>query len=192
MKKIAFAGIMIAAGAAWAGSAEADGTDFVVTAAAGESYTNSAAIGDYARLVKRGAGEVVLTAATTAFAGAVVIEEGTLSLTVLGAVGAKTPVTVASGATLYFKTPKAAGQTTKRFSDHPVTISGDGVDGKGAIRFLPPDGAGYDDSLLGVVNLAADATIECDYRWGVHGNNSGILNLNGHTLKRIWNDSASS
>ncbi|MBR1588478.1 MAG: hypothetical protein IJ658_09160, partial [Kiritimatiellae bacterium] len=192
MKKLVVCSMVMAVCAAFAGSAEADGTDFVVTAAAGESYTNSAAIGDYARLVKRGAGEVVLTAATTAFTGAVEIEEGTLSLTVLGAVGATAPVTVASGATLYFKTPKAAGQTTKRFSDHPVTISGDGVDGKGAIRFLPPDGAGYDDSLLGTVNLAADATIECDYRWGIHGSNGGVLNLNGHTLKRIWNDSARS
>ena len=42
---------------AWAGSAVVDGTDFVVTAAAGESFTNSTAVGDYARLVKRGAGE---------------------------------------------------------------------------------------------------------------------------------------
>ena len=192
MRKIACLGAMMAGFSVFAGSSGADGTDWVVTADAGESFTNSTAIGNYARLVKRGAGEVVLTAATTAFAGAVVIEEGTLSLTVFGAVGAQAPVTVASGATLYFKTPKAAGQTTKRFSDHPVTISGDGVDGKGAIRFLPPDGAGYDDSLLGTVNLAADATIECDYRWGVHGTNGGVLNLNGHTLKRIWNDSARS
>ncbi len=171
---------------------EPDGTDFVVTADAGESYTNSTAIGNYARLVKRGAGEVVLTAATTAFAGEVLVEEGTLAITDLGAVGAKTPVTVESGATFYFKTPHSTSQTLARFTTHVVTISGDGVDDKGAIRFLPPDGVGYDDSLLGVVNLAADATIECDYRWGVHGSNSGKINLNGHTLRRIWNNSARS
>ena len=47
---------------ALAGSAVADGTDFVVTAAAGETYTVDTAIGNYARLVKRGAGEAVLTA----------------------------------------------------------------------------------------------------------------------------------
>ena len=35
----------------FAGSAVADGTDFVVTAAAGESFTNSTAIGNYARLL---------------------------------------------------------------------------------------------------------------------------------------------
>ena len=192
MKKHIFCLTILAGFAAFAGSAEPDGTDFVVTAAAGESFTNSAAIGNYARLVKRGAGEVVLTAATTAFAGEVLVEEGTLAITDLGAVGAKTPVTVESGATFYFKTPHSTSQTLARFTTHVVTISGDGVDDKGAIRFLPPDGAGYDDSLLGVVNLAADATIECDYRWGVHGSNSGKLNLNGHTLRRIWNNSARS
>ena len=71
MKKLTFvACVAVAASAtisAFAGSAEPDGTDFVVTADAGESYTYSTAIGNYARLVKRGAGEVVLTAATTAF-----------------------------------------------------------------------------------------------------------------------------
>ena len=56
MKKHIFCLTILAAIAAFAGSAEPDGTDFVVTAAAGESFTNSAAIGDYARLVKRGAG----------------------------------------------------------------------------------------------------------------------------------------
>ena len=192
MKKLMVFSAMMASLAAFAGSAEPDGTDFVVTASAGESFTNSTTIGNYARLVKRGAGEVVLTAATTAFVGEVLVEEGTLAITDLGAVGAKTPVTVESGATFYFKTPHSTSQTQARFTTHVVTISGDGVDDKGAIRFLPPDGAGYDDSLLGVVNLAADATIECDYRWGVHGSNSGKINLNGHTLRRIWNNSARS
>ena len=57
----------------FAGSEGAEGTDWVVTADAGETYTISTAIGNYARLVKRGAGEVVLTAATTAFAGDVLV-----------------------------------------------------------------------------------------------------------------------
>ena len=56
MKKTACLGAMMASLAAFAGSAVVDGTDFVVTADAGESFTNSTAIGDYARLVKRGAG----------------------------------------------------------------------------------------------------------------------------------------
>ena len=76
MKKLIFCLTILASLATFAGSAVVDGTDFVVTADAGETYTVSAAIGNYARLVKRGAGEVVLTAATTAFSGDVVIETG--------------------------------------------------------------------------------------------------------------------
>ena len=196
MKKLAFvACVAVAASAilpAFAGSAEPDGTDFVVTADAGESYTHSTAIGNYTRLVKRGAGEVVLTAATTAFAGDVLVEEGTLSITVLGALGTASPITVESGATFYLKTPHGSAQNVGLFNKHKLTIAGDGVDGKGAIRYLPSNGGAYDDSLLGVIDLAADATIECDYRWGVHGSNGGVINLNGHTLRRICNDTSGS
>ena len=192
MKKLIFCLTILASLAAFAGSAEPDGTDFVVTADAGETYTVGTAIGNYARLVKRGAGEVVLTAATTAFAGDVMIETGTLAITDLKALGTGTPVTVESGATFYLKTPHGTGQNQARFTGHVITISGDGVDNKGAIRFHPPDGAGTDDNMFSTLNLAADATIECDYRWGINGVSSGTLNLNGHTLRRIWNDSARS
>ena len=176
----------------FAGSEGAEGTDWVVTADAGETYTISTAIGNYARLVKRGAGEVVLTAATTAFAGDVVIETGTLSITDLKALGTGTPVTVESGATFYLKTPHGSGQSVAIFNKHKLTIAGDGVDGKGAIRYLPSNGGANDDSLLGTIDLTADATIECDYRWGVHGSNGGVINLNGHRLRRICNDTGGS
>ena len=188
MRKFVCLGALVWAGfAAFAGSAVVDGTDFVVTADSGESYTNSTAVGNYSRLVKRGAGEVVLTAATTAFAGDVVIEAGTLAITDLKAVGTGTPVTVESGATFYLKTPHGSGQTAKLFTGHVVTISGDGVDGKGAIRYLPSNGKYYDDSLLDNLTLADDATVECDNRWGLHGTNGGKINLNGHRLRRIYN-----
>ena len=88
-----------------AGSAVADGSDFVVTAAAGETFTVDTAIGNYARLVKKGAGEAVLTAVSTAFAGTAVVEEGTLSITRLRALGDTAPVVVESGATFYLKVP---------------------------------------------------------------------------------------
>ena len=113
---------MMATVAAFAGSAEPDGTDFVVTASAGESFTNNAAIGNYARLVKRGAGEVVLTAATTAFAGEVLVEEGTLAITDLKAVGASSPVTVEDGATFWIRTPHAGAQNAPLFNTHKITI----------------------------------------------------------------------
>ena len=167
---------------ALAGSAVADGTDFVVTAAAGETYTVDTAIGNYARLVKKGAGEAVLTAVSTAFAGTAVVEEGTLSITRLRALGDTAPVVVESGATFYLKVPHGSS-----FGAHELTISGDGADGKGAFRYLPSDGGATDDNLLGVLNLAADATIECDYRWG-----AGTVNLNGHRLRRIRNDTTPS
>ena len=192
MKKLTFVAYVAVAASAtlpvFAGSAEADGTDFVVTAAAGESFTNSTAIGNYTRLLKEGDGEVVLTAATTAFAGEVLVKEGTLSITVLGALGTASPITVEKGATFYLKTPHGSGQSVAIFNKHKLTIAGDGVDGKGAIRYLPSNGGAYDDSLLGVIDLTADATIECDYRWGVHGSNGGVINLNGHTLRRIYNN----
>ncbi len=174
-----------------AGSEVVDGTDYIVTAATNETYTISTPIGNYARLVKRGAGEVKLTEGTADFAGTAVVEEGTLSITHLLALGTSSPVVVSNGATFYLKTqrPNGARQDTALFCAHELTIAGDGVDGKGAIRYLPTGGGAADDSLLGVINLAADATIECDYRWGVHGKNNGVVNLNGHRLRRIRNSS---
>ena len=170
--------------AAWAGSAVVDGTDFVVTAAAGESFTNSAAIGDYARLVKRGAGEVVLTAATTAFKGATVVEAGTLAITSLKALGSGTPVTVQDGATFWIRTPHSGGQGDALFTGHDMTISGKGVDNRGAIRYTQTSGGGCADNMFSKITLADDATIAVDSRWGMFLN-TYPLDLAGHTLTRI-------
>ena len=175
---------MMASLAAWAGSAVVDGTDFVVTADAGESFTNSAAIGNYARLVKRGAGEVVLTAATTAFKGATVIEEGTLAITSLKALGSGTPVTVENGATFWIRTPHAGGQGDPLFTGHDMTISGKGVDNKGAIRYTQTSGGACADNMFSKITLADDATIEVASRWGMF-NNTYPLDLAGHTLTRV-------
>ncbi len=188
MKKLTFvASVAVAAGmtlSAFAGSAVADGTDFVVTADAGESFTNSTAIGTYTRLVKRGAGEVVLTAKTTAFTGAVVVEAGTLSITDLGAVGSGTPITVQNGATFYLKTPHTGDQTTDLFTGHDITIAGSGVGGAGALRYKQASGSGMADNLFGKITLSDDATVEVASRWGMYGNTK-VLDLAGHTLTRI-------
>ena len=184
MKKTVCFCSMMASLAAFAGSAEAVGTDWVVTAAAGESYTNSTAVGNYSRLVKQGDGEVVLTAATTAFTGAVVVQDGTLSITDLGAVGSGTPVTVQSGATFYLKTPHTGGQTTALFTGHDITIAGSGVGGAGALRYKQASGGGMADNLFGKITLSGDATISGESRWGMYGNTK-ILDLAGHTLTRI-------
>ena len=188
MKRLAFVACVAAAASATfpalAGSAEPDGTDFVVTAAAGESFTNSAAIGDYARLVKRGVGEVVLTAATTAFKGATVVEAGTLAITSLKALGSGTPVTVENGATFWIRTPHAGGQGDPLFTGHDMTISGKGVDNKGAIRYTQTSGGGCADNMFSKITLADDATIAVDSRWGMFLN-TYPLDLAGHTLTRI-------
>ena len=189
MKKIAFvAGVAVAASAVlsvFAWSAEPDGTDFVVTADAGESYTYSTAVGNYTRLVKRGAGEVVLTAATTAFTGEVVVEAGTLSITSFGAVGSGTPITVQNGATFWIKTEVATGgQNTARFNGHTITIAGHGVDDMGAFRYMQTGGGQLADNLLDHLVLADDATVEVASRWGMY-NSAAVLDLAGHTLTRI-------
>ena len=185
MKKIAFvacvAVAMSAIFSAFAGSAEPNGTDFVVTAVAGESFTNSTAIGNYARLLKMGDGEVVLTAATTAFTGEVLVKEGTLAITDLGAVGAKTPITVADGATFWLRTPHAGAQSAPLFKDHKITISGHGVNGIGALGYTQASGNGMADNMFGHIVLAADATIGQSSRYGMDVENY-ILDLNGHTL----------
>ena len=175
---------MMASLAAFAGSAGADGTDFVVTADAGESFTNSTAIGDYARLVKRGAGEVVLTAATTAFTGEVVVATGTLALTDRFAVGTGTPVTVEDGATFWLRIPHPTGnQGSAVFTGHKMTIVGKGVDGGGAFRYTRTNASGNADNMFSHVELAGDATVECASRWGMSTGN--LLDLKGHTLTRV-------
>ena len=73
MKRLTMLGVIAMATAVFAGSAASDGTDFVITAGSGESYTNTADFASATRLVKRGAGEVVLNTSSS-FAGSVVVE----------------------------------------------------------------------------------------------------------------------
>ena len=181
MKKFVVCSAMMASLAAFAGSAGAEGTDWVVTAEAGETYTIGTAIGNYARLVKRGAGEVVLTAATTAFAGEVVIETGTLTISNKTAVGSSAPIEVKSGATLWLKLP-GTGQSSSSAFPHDVTIAGKGVGGNGALRFTNT-GSSNGDSLLNKLTLLDDATIDVSSRWGMF--DGKVIELNGHTLTRI-------
>ena len=163
---------------AFAGSAAADGSAFVVSADSGETYTYSTAVGNYARLVKRGAGEVVLTAASSGFAGSVVVEAGTLTVKNKSAVGASSvPIKVQDGATLhlYLSGPTQFG--------HDITIAGKGVDNAGALKYTKDGGSGNSDSLINKLTLSADATIDVSARWGMA--NDKILELNGHRLTRI-------
>ena len=68
-----------------AGSAGAEGSDYVVSAEEGEGdYLVTASIDGYERVVKKGAGNVVLRTSTTEYAGDVVIEEGALYIETAG------------------------------------------------------------------------------------------------------------
>ena len=160
------------------GGAEVDGTDFVVSAGAGETYTHDSAVGNYSRLVKRGAGEVVLNTASSGFSGSVVIEAGTLTIANKDAVGGSSvPITVQNGATLWLKLP---GGTS---FGHNITIAGKGVNDAGAFKYTRSNSSGNSDSLINKLILSADATIDATARWGM--GNDKILELNGHTLTRI-------
>ena len=165
------------------GGAVADGTDFIVSADAGETYTHDSAVGNYARLVKRGAGEVVLTKASSGFSGSVVVEEGTLTIAHVSAAGATSsgsstlPITVESGATLHLKLPGAT-----KFG-HNITIAGKGVNNAGAFKYTRSNSSDNSDSLINKLILSADATIDVSTRWGMADNK--IIELNGHTLTRI-------
>lgn len=174
MKRIILIGMTAVAVSAIAGSATSDGTDFVMSADSGETYTYSNAIGNSSRLVKRGAGEVELTVAASGFAGSVVVEAGTLTIKHKDAVGASSvPITVQNGATLYLK---LANDTT---FGHTITIAGTGVGGAGAFRT-----SGTSDNLITHLYLSDDATIDVSVRWGQKYNTYN-LDLNGHTLTRI-------
>ena len=181
-KKILIACVAAKAALAFAGSAAADGTDFVVSADSGEISTYSTAVGNYTRLVKRGAGEVVLTAAASGFSGSVVVEAGTLTIKHKDAVGASSvPIEVKPGATLWLKVP-GKGQNGNVAFPHDVTIAGKGVGDNGALRYTNT-GSTNADSLLNSLTLSADATIDVSARWGM--GNDKIIDLNGHTLTRI-------
>ena len=181
-KKILIACVAAKAALAFAGSAAADGTDFVVSADPGETYTYSTAVGNYTRLVKRGAGEVVLTAAASGFSGSVVVEAGTLTIKHKDAVGASSvPIEVKPGATLWLKVP-GKGQNGNVAFPHDVTIAGKGVGDNGALRYTNT-GSTNADSLLNSLTLSADATIDASARWGM--GDGKIIDLKGHTLTRI-------
>ena len=177
---------------AFAGSEGADGTDYVLSEDSGNTYTCSTAIGNYSRIVKRGAGEVELTVAAAGFAGEVVVEAGTLTIRNKDAVGSGTPVTVQSGATLWLKIP-GLGQSYTAFPNHVVTIAGKGVGNNGALRYTNTSGSStgttyqYADKLLAKLVLSDDATIDVSSRWGLFSSDS-MLDLAGHTLSRIGSD----
>ena len=133
------------------------------------------------KLVKTGAAEATLTMESE-FDGKVEVQAGTLTITQRNALGATSPIDVASSATFHLKKPvrpTGAGQNTCWFAN-PVTIRGTGVNGDGAFIYTSIDSTVLDDNALGTVILAADATISVFGRFGF----SGKIDLAGYTLTR--------
>ena len=100
---LAALGAVVMAGApvsTYAGSAVPDGTDYVVSADDGEECSVTAAIDDYARVVKKGTGTVILRTTTTEYAGDVVIEEGKLYIETAGSNELRLNGTLTRGSTI--------------------------------------------------------------------------------------------
>ena len=175
------------------GGATMDGTTMILTDDGGTDYRHTTAIpASCTKLVKRGTGQVIITVASPDFKGETVVEEGQLSILDVDSVGRgtlenKLPLTVHDGATFFMYTPHGSGASSPIFATHAVTISGKGVQSGngylGAFRYIPSNGAAYDDYLLSSLSLAADAQVYGETRWGLFGNSS-VLNPNGHTITK--------
>ena len=131
------------------------------------------------KLVKTGAGEAMLTAASTATCP-VEVREGTLTPTLVNALGSAASsagaVSVSEGATL--KLGFAGTGQGNIMLGRTVRIAGSGVDGKGAFQTTAN---GVDsDSLLQKLVLDADATIGVPGRWGLRE-----IVFDGHVLTRV-------
>ena len=175
------------------GGATMDGTTMILTDDSGTDYRHTTAIpASCTKLIKRGTGQVIITVASLDFKGETVVEEGQLSILNVDSIGRgtledKLPLTVKDGATFFMYTPHGSGATSPIFATHAVTISGKGVKSGnnylGAFRYIPSNGAAYDDYLLASLTLDGDAQVYGETRWGLYGNSS-VLNPNGHTITK--------
>lgn len=166
------------------------GSDLIYTVGAGATQTEASALPEGTRLLKRGEGELILTAATSAtLSQGVFVEEGTLSIKHNDALGTSAAITVRTGASFIYRVAKSAGTnagTARLFPGHAIHLAGTGVNGQGALQYVPDSyGSGYADNCFESITLLDDATIRGTKRFGFgQGPNeaAGILNLQNHTL----------
>ena len=142
------------------------------------TYSDNVSYARADRIVKTGTGKTTLSFgnATSSFNKEIEVREGTLAVAQYPLnFGSPTKITVSSGATLDISwSESAAGNLNKA----EIVISGTGVNGAGAICRTSGDNI---NGLLGTVTLAGDALIKHVPQIGFV-NNTGIVNLNGHTL----------
>ncbi len=135
----------------------------VYTLGTGKNVTISANLAGSAGLTKLGAGEVVLTGVNT-YSGGTNINEGTLSVSSTGALGAAAPILVGL----------LPGTATLNLAGGTFALAGNNLQ----------VGRGTSSASLGVVNQSAGAVSFTSGNAVLVGNNggSGIYNLSGGTL----------
>lgn len=166
-----------------------DGGTYTFTVASG-SETYSTAISGAVKIVKEGAGTLVLGASENTFTGGIEVNGGTLQgtlkalggkLDVAAATEAPQPlVSVADGATLSIASTTCNGNYTARLAKE-LRVAGSGADGKGAVQ--RPSGSGSMHSLFDKITLTGDATLSAVQRWGFAPGST--LDMGGHDLKIV-------
>lgn len=140
------------------------------------AFAGTGRISGSATLVKTGAGTLTINNAND-FAGIVIVSNGTLKAGNNAALGD------GAGGTLIL--PGATLDTNaKNLQTEPVTVSGAGVGGAGAII----NTAGAQNNTLSLVTLAGDTTFGGSGRWDVRGTgapHSATLNGGSYTLTKV-------
>lgn len=152
--------------------------------------TYSTAISGAVKVVKEGAGTLVLGASANTFTGGIEVNGGTLQGT-LAALGGKLDVTqataapqplvaVANGATLSIANTTCDGNYSARLAKE-LRVAGHGVGDLGAVQ--RPSGSGSMHGLFDKITLTGDATLSAVQRWGFAPGST--FDMGGHTLKVI-------
>lgn len=141
------------------------------TNAAIPDFTIAGAVSGAGAVTKRGTGRIVLTGNDSTFTGALAINDGALQIRGTNALGATSAGTVvADGAALELH----GGGSAVNFAIEPLTLSGTGVSGGGALRFVQNN-----VTFRGPIALAGDALIQVASNSPVA---SGAIAIGANTL----------
>lgn len=135
---------------------------------------------------KSGEGTVKLMKASPDFTGNIEITGGTVASTLgvpFPSDGYDREIRISNGGTLDLG-PNAIAGNAINYQSRKLVLSGDGVDGAGAVTY---GGGQTQYYAFRRAELADDATVGCTSgRWDVHNqNNVGSFAFNGHTLTKV-------